>query len=208
MRRLAGLVALIVSLSMLGVSPVAATKGPDHKVPLCHRTASDSNPYVFIEVDVASLPAHLNNLPGHPRKHGRDDFLPSAWQIAHRTCADEPSAPGGNTEPTPPLGEVGPQTPSVAPKAAFVGPCADPRLKAAFVNLSDEPVTFRWSFRRAKDGVRKVVVKTIPPSTAKITKWRWVRGRGSHVWIRANGERVADMRVWQGPAWGTRGCVK
>ena len=186
-------------LSAATVAPAAATKGPDHKVGLCHRTASDSNPYVYIEVDVASLPAHLNNLPGHPQQHGRDDFLASAWQVKHRTCDEEP-----------PKVEVGVQAlpPSRPPVAEFIGPCADPRLKAAFVNLSDEPVTFRWSFRRGKNGERRVVTKTIAPFSVKVTQWRWVLGRGSHTWIRADGQRVAEMPIWQGPAWGTRGCSK
>lgn len=39
-----------------------------------------TNPYVFIEVDVASLDAHLHNLPGHPPKTNadgspRNDFI-------------------------------------------------------------------------------------------------------------------------------------
>lgn len=201
MKRLATLVALVMALSVATVAPATATRGVDHKVGLCHRTASDSNPYVFIEVDVASLPAHLNNLPGHPQKHGRDDYLASAWQVQHRTCAEEPSSSGTKAE-------VGPLMLSRAPKARFIGPCADPRLKAAFINLSDEPVTFRWSFRRGRNGERRVVTKTVAPFTVKVTKWRWVLGRGHHTWIRAGGSRVAEMPVWQGPAWGTRGCLK
>jgi len=50
----------------------SATAPPDHKVGICHRTASMTNPYVFIEVDIASLNAHLNNLPGHPAKTNAD----------------------------------------------------------------------------------------------------------------------------------------
>jgi hypothetical protein len=58
----------------------SATAPPDHTVGICHRTASMTNPYVFIEVDVASLDAHLNNLPGHPPKTNadgspRNDFI-------------------------------------------------------------------------------------------------------------------------------------
>lgn len=55
----------------------------DHKTPICHRTASDTNPYVYEEVDDASLDAHLNNLPGHPARLWKSDgtFL----GVAHLT---------------------------------------------------------------------------------------------------------------------------
>lgn len=45
----------------------------DHKTALCHRTASDSNPYVFIEVDNHALQAHLTNDKGH---------FPTVWKSA------------------------------------------------------------------------------------------------------------------------------
>ena len=55
--------ALALGLSLVGMSAAGATKpNPEHKVTLCHRTASYSNPYVKITVDVASV---LN-------RHGHD----------------------------------------------------------------------------------------------------------------------------------------
>lgn len=51
----------------------SATPGSPHKTSICHRTASDTNPYVFITVDDASLDAHYNNLPGHPAKAWKSD---------------------------------------------------------------------------------------------------------------------------------------
>ena len=79
------------------VGSALATAPPDHKVGICHRTASGTNPYVFIEVDVASLDAHLNNLPGHPPKTNEDgsprnDFLASSPE----DCV--PGYPGGGGE--------------------------------------------------------------------------------------------------------------
>jgi hypothetical protein len=72
------LAALTLSAMLaMGLQSVAQATKPDddgeHKQGLCHRTASDTNPYVFIEVDVASLPAHLNDLPGHPAKQWKTD---------------------------------------------------------------------------------------------------------------------------------------
>lgn len=73
---LAAVGALVMSggLVMLGAAPTAtATPGDPHKTSVCHRTASDTNPYVFITVDDASLEAHYNNLPGHPAKAWKSD---------------------------------------------------------------------------------------------------------------------------------------
>ena len=61
--------AALAAMLLLGLAAgsTLATQGEDHKVGICHRTASDTTPYVFIEVDVASLsPGHLDNAdPGH-----------------------------------------------------------------------------------------------------------------------------------------------
>jgi hypothetical protein len=62
----------IAAMSVSTAAVASATPPPDHKVGICHRTASMTNPYVFIEVDIASLNAHLNNLPGHPAKTNED----------------------------------------------------------------------------------------------------------------------------------------
>ncbi len=69
-----------MSGGLVMLSAPAATAGDEGtpsgnptKTTICHRTASDTNPYVFIEVDDESLPAHLNNLPGHPAKHWKSD---------------------------------------------------------------------------------------------------------------------------------------
>jgi len=61
------LVVLIVATLAAFAGAASATQpDPEHKVGLCHRTASDTNPYVYIEVDEAAVPAHVGNtLPGH-----------------------------------------------------------------------------------------------------------------------------------------------
>jgi LPXTG-motif cell wall-anchored protein len=58
--RVAG-VALIVgglmafTIAAFGMGSASASAPPNHKVTLCHRTASHTNPYVVITVDVASV---------------------------------------------------------------------------------------------------------------------------------------------------------
>lgn len=49
------LCAFTVFTAFTAVAPAAsATKPPDHKITICHRTDSNTNPYVVITVDVAS----------------------------------------------------------------------------------------------------------------------------------------------------------
>lgn len=72
MRRVAVILTTIALLAG-GAVATATQPHPEHKVGICHRTASDTNPYVFEKVDEASLPAHFNNLPGHPAKFWQHD---------------------------------------------------------------------------------------------------------------------------------------
>jgi hypothetical protein len=46
------------------------------RVGICHRTGSDTNPYVFIEVSRNAVPAHIG-ADAHPPLNGRADFLAS-----------------------------------------------------------------------------------------------------------------------------------
>jgi len=103
-------------------SATFATQPPDHKVGLCHRTASDSNPYVYIEVDVASLPAHLNNLPGHPAKTNadgspRNDYLADSASDCDQQSEPTPTpTPEPTATPTPSETPVPSVTPSDTPR--------------------------------------------------------------------------------------------
>jgi hypothetical protein len=93
-----------------GVALASGGDHEDHKTGLCHRTASDSNPYVFIEVDDNALPAHLNDLPGHPPKawksagtwrgvaHAAGDLKHDYLATSAADCSDTPTEPP-STEP-------------------------------------------------------------------------------------------------------------
>ena len=49
-------VAMVVAGTLGGTATMAsATKGDEHTVEICHATASKTNPYVMITVDVASI---------------------------------------------------------------------------------------------------------------------------------------------------------
>src|SRR6266576_3828605 len=54
MRRFAAILGF-VALSFMLMPRALATQGEPHKVTLCHRTHSETNPYVTITVDVASV---------------------------------------------------------------------------------------------------------------------------------------------------------
>ena len=104
------------------------------------------------------------------------------------------------------------------PDASFIGPCADPRLKAVFDNTdSKHPTIFKWVFQRGNKDIkpaRKVVKKTVAPRSVKVTQWRWVRGGGSKTRISVWNPDIdkwvllEKLFVYSGPAWGTGDCVK
>ena len=58
---------LVVGAALVAPAAAFATQpAPDHKVTICHRTNSDTNPYVVIDVDIASS-GHLKG--GHDTRH-------------------------------------------------------------------------------------------------------------------------------------------
>lgn len=82
------LVALVVVLvaAMLGVGVVAtASADPKEKVGVCHRTASESNPYVYIEVPKDEANGHIT---GTDKQHNHKVYWESdgTWRgSAHKT---------------------------------------------------------------------------------------------------------------------------
>jgi hypothetical protein len=84
------------AMTVATASSAFATKPDDsgsHKVGICHRTGSDKNPYVYIVVDVAAIPAHLG-ADAHPAKDGRVDMGPFAPGV-NTQCYDDGGYGGG-----------------------------------------------------------------------------------------------------------------
>ncbi len=52
-----------------------ASAGSDHKVTICHGTASAKNPYVMITVDASAVAGHFNGTaPGHGKNNYPDKY--------------------------------------------------------------------------------------------------------------------------------------
>lgn len=90
MRRviLAALLGALVLPVMAGVA--GAT--PQGKTTICHRTASDKNPYVLITINNSALPAHIGP-DAHPAKNGREDYVASAAEVEQGFCGEVPPNP-------------------------------------------------------------------------------------------------------------------
>ena len=73
MRKIIALLSVLFLAVVLGIgsfaSTASATQGTEHKVTICHRTKSITNPYVQITVDVASVDGDSGN------DHGKGDHL-------------------------------------------------------------------------------------------------------------------------------------
>lgn len=112
-----------------GASSAFATPDDDddgHKVGLCHRTASNSNPYVFIKVDEAAVPTHLHNGNGHPPKTNsdgspRNDYLADDRSECTQTPAPHPTVTVTETVPGPTVTETVPG-PKVTETVEVPGP--------------------------------------------------------------------------------------
>ena len=71
MLAIAAALSLLFSLVSF-VRPVAATEGDPHKATICHRTNSETNPYVVITVDYSAIDSNGNNDHMH---HTGDDIV-------------------------------------------------------------------------------------------------------------------------------------
>ena len=72
--RSTALLAALVLTAIGGATNASATQ--DHKVRLCHGTASDTNPYVLITVDEHALKGHFDETgPGHGQNNAPDFVL-------------------------------------------------------------------------------------------------------------------------------------
>jgi hypothetical protein len=99
-------IGFVVAAGMLGVTlliPATATAtqpDPEHKIGICHRTASDDNPYVYEEVDdAAAANSHIGNVAeGHDAKPWKADG--TFRGIAHQAGdpKDDYLAPAGKSD--------------------------------------------------------------------------------------------------------------
>jgi len=65
----------LVVLGLVGTLVAAAVPSfAAHKVTICHRTGSSTNPYVVITISRNALSAHIGP-DAHPPKDGREDFI-------------------------------------------------------------------------------------------------------------------------------------
>lgn len=99
MKRLFLTLAAVGAIFLAGTAQATATQHA--KVGICHRTASDSNPYVYIEVAQAAVKAHIGP-NAHPPKSGRYDYFASdASQCIQEVTPSTAPTAEPSTEPSP-----------------------------------------------------------------------------------------------------------
>jgi hypothetical protein len=86
-----GAVALISSLALIVAAGVASA-ADEHKIWICHGTASEPNPYVLISVDESARAGHFDGTaPGHgPNNNPDQEVGPDG------TCPTTPPDDGGD----------------------------------------------------------------------------------------------------------------
>ena len=143
--RAAGLAVILGGLGlMLGTVAAQATAPPDHKVTICHATASATNPFVQISVDIASS-GYLQ--AGHslhaddiipPYTYGDFSYPGLNWDTAHRAIYDNDCKAPAAAQPTPTPTNTVP-TPSPSPSQPSASPNPSPTPPAAGVNPTGSP---------------------------------------------------------------------
>jgi hypothetical protein len=69
------LAAVAIGGGLLFAAPASAKPDQDHKVTICHFTASETNPYVVITIDQHALKHHFSNHNGVTSPHQGQDGI-------------------------------------------------------------------------------------------------------------------------------------
>jgi hypothetical protein len=86
------LVTAVCGVSSAGIVTAAEAARHDHKVVICHGTASEKNPYVLISVDTHALEGHFDgSAPGHGKNNHPDLLFVDGECVA-------PDEVGGGTQ--------------------------------------------------------------------------------------------------------------
>ena len=178
MRKIAIALTLAFSAGLFALPVTASQPGhPEHKLPICHRTAADSNPWVLITPDKRSWFAHLDRHVNHNPKNGRGDKFAHLWSDGSYRCTKEPPK-------------------RFAPKAGFGPVCGDPWTYGKFNNRRSEVAavfTMYWVNGR---GVNKAESKTVAPGGWKRTNWRWVKfGTWTRIGVKRTGITPAVVNI-------------
>jgi hypothetical protein len=140
--------AILIALVVFGVTlfigeqafGTPAGDDGEHKVSICHRTASDTNPYVFITVDEASLsPGHLDNDdPGHKPKYWKSD---GTWRGVDHVEGDPKDDYLAQSEADCQDTEVPPEDVEIRAAVSFTDPTCN-RDARVVADSSEEGVTY------------------------------------------------------------------
>jgi hypothetical protein len=195
---------------MGGTSGSIAGEGHD-KLYVCHRTASETNPYVLIHVpNPAQLQAHLNGTAkGHFPTRVGDDYVPTQYEIDNG-CGTKPEPkPTPTPEPTPEPTPTPEPEPKPVPKVTMPEPrvsvrsCGDPRLLVTLSNYGTGTIRYTITVTTQNKG-RVTLVRRVGPNSTKVLAPVWYKG-GTKVVIRANG-KVIVKRSYKTRGWGKGSC--
>jgi hypothetical protein len=182
------IITIATALAILAASfavPATATKpAPEHKVTICHGTASETNRWIKLNVDIASSGYvkgghHKDQGASHGSYHrqGKDIIPPYTY--------GDFSYPGQNwNSRTQAIWENGCKVPPPPPVVRFKPQanyfvCGDPRVFFVLNNRKSREVSahYRITFTTAHTREVRTVSKVVPPGVWMRLYPRWVKGR-------------------------------
>lgn len=172
------IVALALSLALPAAAAASQPNHQEHKLPICHRTASETNPWVIITPDKASWQAHLDLHVNHNPKNGRGDQFAIQWKDGSWHCQEEPVKPPPKSPPSEPPRTVTPPPPpppntGIIRASGYV--CGDPRVVLRTRSTWDTKKPIKVRYVSAKTGKAKVVKRMTRPGFKRYDRF-WVKG--------------------------------